>query len=75
MISGDEQFYTKITEPLGYKVKELNETFNVKKSEIINKFTKEFIEGFCDKDGKILWEKLVKFNSENITERDKKEFK
>ena len=75
MISGDEQFYTKIIKPLGYKVKELNETFNVKKSEIINKFTKEFIEDFCDKDGKILWEKLVKFNSENLTERDKREFK
>jgi hypothetical protein len=71
MISGNEQFYTEIIKPLGYKVKELNETFNIKKSEIINKFTKEFIEDFCDKDGKILWEKLVKFNSENITEKDK----
>ena len=75
MISGDEQFYTKIVKPLGYKVKELNETFNVRKSEIINKFTKEFIEDFCDNNGKILWEKLVKFNSGNITEKDKKEFK
>lgn len=75
MISGDERFYTKIIKPLGYKVKELNETFNVKKSEIINKFTKEFIEDFCDNDGKILWEKLVRFNSENLTEKDKREFK
>lgn len=74
MISGDEKFYTEIIKPLGYKVKELNEAFNVKKSEIINKFTKEFIEDFCDKDGKVLWEKLVKFNSENITDRDKREF-
>lgn len=75
MISGEEQFYTEIIKPLGYKVKELNETFNIKKSEIINKFTKEFVEDFCDKDGKILWEKLVRFNSENLTERDRSEFK
>lgn len=74
MVSGDEKFYTKIIEPLGYKVKELNESFNIRKSEIINKFTKEFIDEFCDEEGRILWEKLVKFNSENITERDREEF-
>lgn len=74
MVSKDKTFYMKIVKPLGYKAKELNESFNVRKSELINKFTKEFIEGFCDDEGKILWEKLVKFNSENFTERDKKEF-
>jgi len=74
MVSRDKTFYTKIVKPLGHRAKELNESFNIRKSELINKFTKEFIEEFCDNEGKILWEKLVKFNSENLTERDKKEF-
>ena len=29
----------------------------------INIFVKEFIEIFCNKDGSIEWEKLVKYNS------------
>ena len=74
LISGDKTFYTKIVKPLGYKAKELNESFNLKKSELVNKFTKEFIERFCDDEGRILWEELVKFNSKNITNEDEKEF-
>lgn len=73
MVSRDKTFYTKIVKPIGHRAKELNESFNIKKSELINKFTKEFIEEFCDNEGKILWEKLVKFNSENFTDRDKNE--
>jgi hypothetical protein len=35
-----------------------------KHSQLINRFIKEFIDLFCDDDGKIDWNKLVKFNSE-----------
>ena len=73
MISGKENFYIDIIEPLGYKAKKLNEEFNIKKSEIINKFTKEFIEEYCNTEGKILWKKLVEYNSKNITDRDRSE--
>jgi hypothetical protein len=31
----------------------------------INKFTKEFVNLFCDNNGKIDWVKLVKYNSGN----------
>lgn len=72
MISGKENFYKEIVNPIGYKSKEHNELFNVKKAELINKFTKEFVEEFCDKEGKILWNRLVEFNSENLTEEDKR---
>ena len=32
-------------------------------SQMINKFTLEFGKEFCDSNGAIDWEKLVKFNS------------
>ncbi len=62
-ISGDISLYTEIIEPLGYKAKEKNEDFLMSYSQMINKFTKEFIDDFCFSNGKINWEKLVKFNS------------
>ncbi len=63
-ISGDFTLYTEIIEPLGYKAKEKNEEFIISYSQMINKFTREFIDDFCFSSGKINWEKLVKFNSE-----------
>ena len=61
-ISGNYQLYTKIIEPLGHNAKKRNEKFINSYSQIINKFTSEFVLDFCD-DGKINWEKLVEFNS------------
>jgi len=75
MISGNESFYMEIIEPLGHKAKERNESFDIRKAELINKFTKEFVDEFCNEDGKILWEELVKFNSQNLTEEDKRKLK
>ncbi|MCK4589358.1 MAG: cytosolic protein [Nanoarchaeota archaeon] len=71
MISGSDSFYKDIVRPLGHKAKELNESFNEKKAQLVNKLTKEFLEDFCTNDGKILWEKVVKYNSENITKEDR----
>ncbi|MDR2518260.1 MAG: hypothetical protein LBD13_02475 [Spirochaetaceae bacterium] len=62
-IGGDENIYTDIIEPLGHKAKEKNEEYLEKYSQMINRFTKEFIELFCDNNGKILWKELVKYNS------------
>lgn len=75
MISGEDLFYQKIIEPLGYRAKELNEEFDSKKSRIINRFTGEFIKDFCKENGEILWDKLVEFNSSNLTAKDREEFK
>ena len=72
MISGDESFYTEIVEPIGYKAKERNESFSQRKAELINKFTKQFLDDFCDESGKILWEDLVMFNSQNLTTEDRR---
>ncbi len=61
-IIDNESLYTEIIEPLGYKAKERNEEFMVAYAQIINKFTLDFMKEFCI-DGKVDWEKLVKFNS------------
>lgn len=62
-ISGDENLYTEIIEPLGHKAKEKNDEFLESYAKMINKFTREFGNNFCDKEGDIEWKKLVEFNS------------
>ncbi|MDR2861586.1 MAG: cytosolic protein [Syntrophobacterales bacterium] len=62
-ISGNENLYTDIIEPLGHKARERNEEFQKSYSQMINKFTKQFSNDYCNDDGEINWEKLVQFNS------------
>jgi hypothetical protein len=66
LISENENLYTDIIEPIGYRAKEHNETFAKEKARVVNKFTKLFIDNFCDEDGSINWIKLVEFNSGNF---------
>lgn len=68
-ISGDEKLYLDIIEPLGHKAKEKNENFVYEYGKVINKFTRDFSIEFCDSEGRILWEKLVAFNSEKFLRR------
>lgn len=62
-ISGEPNLYIEIIEPLGHKAKEKNDDFVKLYSQMINKFTKEFAIEFCNDNGEIDWEKLVRFNS------------
>ena len=62
-IGGNENIYLDIIEPLGHKAKERNEEYMEQYFLMVNKFTKEFVISFCDNDGAIDWEKLVKYNS------------
>ena len=66
-ISGDDNLYTDIVEPLGHQAKEKNEQFREEYDKVVNKFTAEFIGKFCDTEGNMLWEEIVKFNSAEIT--------
>ena len=61
-LSANENLYTEIIEPLGHKAKEKNQEFSEAYAELVNRFTIEFGQEFCD-NGRINWEKLVKFNS------------
>jgi hypothetical protein len=62
-ISGDDDLYTKIIEPLGFQARVKNDQFLKEYSKVINKFTREFAENYCSPEGDILWNKLVRFNS------------
>ncbi len=66
-ISGENTLYVDIIEPLATKAKERNEEFQKRYAQMINVFTKEFIDDFCKESGEIDWEKLVEFNSGNKT--------
>jgi len=66
LISENQNLYTDIIEPIGYRAKEHNETFLVEKSKVTNRLTKQFIDRFCDDSGTIEWVKLVEFNSGNF---------
>ena len=62
-ISGNNNLYTEIIEPLGHKAKEKNDDFLKSYAQMINKFTKEFSNEYCDNNGIIDWKKIVEFNS------------
>ncbi len=62
-VSGNSDLYTEIIEPLGHKSKERNDEFMESYSNMINKFTRDFIKDFCKSNGEIDWIKLVEFNS------------
>ena len=62
-ISGNENLYIDIIEPLGHKARERNADFQKLYAQRINIFTKEFSNNFCDENGDIDWKKLVVFNS------------
>jgi hypothetical protein len=68
-ITGDDDFYLKLIrlmkdEPLKHK-EEYAPAWNA----AINKFTAEFVEDFCFSDGRIDWEKLVRFVSESTVKK------
>ena len=64
-ISGIENLYTELVEPLGHKARDMNDEFYKSYSQIINKFTIEFANDYCE-DGIINWAKLVKLNSSKL---------
>ncbi|NJM94042.1 MAG: cytosolic protein [Cytophagales bacterium] len=62
-ISGNENLYIDIIEPLGHKAREQHDHFIELYARTINKFTRQFINEFCFDNGQIDWAKLVEFNS------------
>jgi len=62
-LSDDENLYVDIVEPLGHRAKERNEAYMESYSKMVNKFVREFTIDFCDSEGSINWDKLVKYNS------------
>ena len=70
-ISGNANLFIELIEPLGHKAKERNDDFMQSYSQMINKFIKEFTSDFCDLNGAIDWDKLVKLNSSTVEPKTK----
>lgn len=62
-LSGDDDLYTALIEPLGHLSAVKNEDFQLAYAQMINRFTIEFARDFCTENGSINWEKLVRYNS------------
>lgn len=71
LLTGDNDFYLRIIDPLGYKVKERSEDFAKKYNAVVNKFTVEFSKKYVTSDGLIDWEALVKMVSSPQTSKKK----
>ena len=67
-ISGDQELYKTIIEPLGYKAKEKNEDFLESYPKVLNRFILQFIQEFCFDDGSINWAKILELNSRDFHE-------
>ena len=55
--------YTDIIEPLGIDAMKRNEEYQTEYDKMITRFTVNFTKEYCDNDGNILWNKIVKINS------------
>jgi hypothetical protein len=64
-ITGDPDFYLKLIRMMKDEPAKHKEKYTPAWDAAINKFTAEFIKDFCFADGRIDWEKLVRFVSEN----------
>jgi|TARA_R110000744_G_scaffold53879_1_gene114775 hypothetical protein len=62
-ISGNDNLYKEIVEPLGYLALEKNEEYLKFYAQKINIFTKELANDFFKDNGEIDWNKLLEFNS------------
>jgi hypothetical protein len=64
-ISGDDQLYIRIVEPIGHRAKERNDEFLARYEVVVDQFTEEFRRHFCDANNLIQWDKLTKVSSQD----------
>ncbi|WP_209331374.1 PmeII family type II restriction endonuclease [Lunatimonas salinarum] len=62
-ISGNNELYKEIVEPLGYLAHKKNDDYEIAYAKKINIFTKQLTEEFFTDTGEIDWNKLLEFNS------------
>lgn len=51
LISENKELYTEIIEPLGHRAREHNERFIAGRGALVNRFTVEFLQRFCNPSG------------------------
>lgn len=62
-LTGDPDFYLKIITYMGNKPEQYLEKYRESYNKASNRLVKQFTDKFCDDDGSINWDKLVRFNS------------
>lgn len=71
-ITGDDDFYLKIIRLMKDKPRQHLEEYKVAWDKAVNRFTKQFLNDFCNEDGSIDWEKLTEFNSKDYPQKESK---
>ena len=66
-ITGDPDFYLRLAKLMKEEPAKHREKYAPAWDAAVNKFTAEFVKDFCFSDGRIDWEKLVRFVSEDAT--------
>lgn len=61
-ISGDENLYAELIEPISFESNERNAEFLAAKNEVIGRFVTDFSNEYCE-DGQIDWDKILRINS------------
>lgn len=62
-ISGMENLYLDLIIPLGHSAKAWNDDYHRRYEEVLDRLIDDFKTKFCEEDGTIDWEKIVRFNS------------
>ena len=62
-LTGDQEFYLNIVKYMGMQPEKYLEKYRECYAKASNRLVKQFTLEFCDDDGAIIWDKLVKFNS------------
>lgn len=62
-LTGDADFYLKIIDFMGKKPEKYLEMYRESYNKASNRLVKQFTEMFCNEDGSIAWDRLVRFNS------------
>jgi hypothetical protein len=65
-ISGDQNLYLSLIEPIGYQATLHNERFSQGRLALQTKLVEEFSRDFCFPNGDIDWQRLIQFNSGNL---------
>jgi hypothetical protein len=66
LVSDDENLYADVIGPIDGRLREKDDIYHQEKSKAENRFTRQFVDEFCNVDGSIDWPKLVEFNSGNF---------
>lgn len=66
LISGDENFYVDLIEPLAHEAEAHDQRFRAEKDATYNRLIRDFSNQFCDEPGNVDWPKLVRYISENM---------